>query len=352
MRVIKKIFRKIIKIIKKCVNLLDYIVNTSERVILLDTPEHGNLGDQAITLAEKQLLNDIFPHEKYKEVTANSINYLEKIYAIFTPAYRNILINGGGFLGSLWPGEEERFRRILKAFRKQKIIVFPQTVTFDMDSDEGMDYFRQSREIYSLHPNLIIFLRDKKSYVFMQEYFPRVQIYLVPDIVLRLKVETVHNQRKKILFCMRKDIERRITDEEYTYVKEAVHKKYPECEISVVDTVLDYAVYPKEREERVNEFLQSFEDAKLVITDRLHGMIFATICETPCIAFGNRNGKVKGVYEWIKDNPYIMYLDDVKEIQEAMEHLDIDKTYQYHTELLVEEFNPLVSVLRKELGNE
>lgn len=349
---IKKIINRVIRKIKQSVVLLDYIFNTSEQVILIDTPEHGNMGDHAIVLAEKQMLKDVLPHVRYKEITANSIDHLEMIYAKFTPTGRYILIHGGGFLGELWLNEEERFRRILTAFQKQKIIVFPQTVTFDMDSEEGRKCFSESHKIYSAHPNLIIFLRDKSSYIFMQKYFPNIQTYLVPDIVLRLKSIIVHNKRTKIVFCMRNDIEKQIRDEEYAYIKSVVEKKYAGNEMVVIDTVSNHAVRSKEREERVNELLQRFADAKLVITDRLHGMIFATVCGTPCIALGNSNGKVKGVYEWIKDIPYITYLDDVKEIQSVIENLDVDKSYKYCPEVLEKKFNILVKILKKEICDE
>ena len=40
-----------------------------------------------------------------------------------------------------------------------------------------------------------------------------------------------------------------------------------------------------------------------MITDRLHGMIFAYITNTPCIAIDNSNGKVKNFYKtWFEDN--------------------------------------------------
>lgn len=349
---IKKIIKWGIRIIRQSIALLDYILKPSERVILLDTPEHGNMGDHAIVLAEKQVLKDVLPNVRYKEITANSIDHLEKIYAKFTPAGCYILIPGGGFLGELWPNEEERVRRILTAFRKQKIIVFPQTVTFNMDNEEGRKYFSESHKIYSAHPNLIIFLRDKNSYVFMQEYFSNIQTFLVPDIVLRLKTTIVHNKRTKIVFCMRNDIEKQIRDEEYAYIKSVVEEKCVGNEMVVIDTVRNHAVRSKEREERVNELLQSFADAKLVITDRLHGMVFATICGTPCIALGNSNGKVEGVYEWIKDIPYITYLGDVKEIQSVIENFDINKSYQYCSGVLEKNFNLLVEILRKEIGDE
>lgn len=46
-----------------------------------------------------------------------------------------------------------------------------------------------------------------------------------------------------------------------------------------------------------------------MVTDRLHGMIFAYITGTPAIVFSNSNQKVKNCFEWIKDCGYIFYMD-------------------------------------------
>ena len=53
--------------------------------------------------------------------------------------------------------------------------------------------------------------------------------------------------------------------------------------------------------------LQEFSTARLVITDRLHGMVFAAITGTACIAFRNYNYKIEGTYEWIEYLQYIQF---------------------------------------------
>ena len=43
---------------------------------------------------------------------------------------------------------------------------------------------------------------------------------------------------------------------------------------------------------------------------RLHGMIMSVITDTPCIAMNNTSGKVKGVYDTIKnDNVKVEFRD-------------------------------------------
>lgn len=64
--------------------------------------------------------------------------------------------------------------------------------------------------------------------------------------------------------------------------------------------------------------MQEFASAKLVITDRLHGMIFAALTQTPCIVLGNYNHKVKGTYEWLQELPYICFADTVQQAAEIV----------------------------------
>lgn len=322
-----------------------YLKSRNNQVVIVDTPTHGNLGDHAIVMAEKQFLKQYT--NKIIELTAGDINNAESSYAALTPRNQIILVHGGGFLGELWPDEEERFRRILQSFDKQKVVVFPQTVTFDMDTEEGRKYFEISHKIYASHPNLTIFVRETKSYNFMKKYMPEVHIELVPDIVTSMQINMNKQSRKGILFCMRADKEKNVTDKENEQLYTFIQNKYIGEQISYTDTVLDHFIRASERENYVNEKLIQFSKAKLVVTDRLHGMIFAALTNTPCIALGNSNGKVKGVYEWIKNLEYISYVDNIDEFMNEVNKLDIDKGYQYDYKSISEKFMTLHKELKE-----
>ena len=54
-----------------------------------------------------------------------------------------------------------------------------------------------------------------------------------------------------------------------------------------------------------------FRNSKLVITDRLHGMVFSAITKTPCIVTKSLDHKVIGTYEWIKNLNYIKLVEDL-----------------------------------------
>lgn len=287
--------------------------------LLLDTPEHGNIGDQAIALAEQRLLDRWFGDGSYFEVTANQVDGFEKALAELSPMNQVILVHGGGFLGALWPNEEYRFRRILQAFSDHKVVVFPQTVTFDLESEEGRTFFEESVRAYTSHPDLTICCRERRSFAFVRDHFPGVKVELVPDVVLSLDAPRADAGRDCVLLCMRGDKERVLDDGQTAALMAAVEGAYPGLPVRKIDTVVPRRIPAGRREQEVADKLNEFSRARLVVTDRLHGMVFAAITGTPCVALNNSNGKVGAVYEWISDVPYVAFAKNVEEAVGAIE---------------------------------
>ena len=58
-------------------------------------------------------------------------------------------------------------------------------------------------------------------------------------------------------------------------------------------------------------------------------MVMSAITNTPCIAFGNIDGKVKGVYSWIKNNDFVRYVDTTEQFKEALDSLNLNQKYEY-----------------------
>ena len=73
---------------------------------------------------------------------------------------------------------------------------------------------------------------------------------------------------------------------------------------STYEQLQQLANYLKKLEEKIEEMLKKYRKCQLVITDRLHGMIFATITSTPCIALGNYNHKIKSCSETLEPVSY------------------------------------------------
>ena len=296
---------------------------SSHQAILLQSPLHGNLGDHAIALSEAAVLRN-------QEISFADFPWtegIERYCAKLTPGNRIIFQHGGGNLGQLWPDEEARFRASLKAFRHNRIVVFPQTVFFDMESEEGIRFFQESKEIYESHPDLILFVREKYSYAFMKKYMPKVHVEMVPDMAMILDGTAVNRTRSGALLCMRQDREKTISEENLAYMESCMREHF--YSVRKTDTVLHEKVDPENREAALRGKLTEFSAASLVVTDRLHGMIFAAITETPCIVLTSQSHKVKGCYEWLKDLDYIRIIEEIRELPAVIRELQAVKpTYR------------------------
>ena len=134
-----------------------------QRMILIGTAVSGNLGDQAISIAEMEFLTSNFPNVEVIEIQQTL--YTQAATTI-KPLINNqdiLFINGGGFLGTLWPIAENMARDIIQTFQKNRIIIFPQTIYFE-ESDWGKEELVKSIQVFQKHSDLTIFVRDKASY--------------------------------------------------------------------------------------------------------------------------------------------------------------------------------------------
>lgn len=312
-------------------------------IFLMATPCHGNLGDHAIVYAEYKFLNDMnlinqlieiknYEYLKYKDIIKKYINKDDVI-----------IIDGGGNLGTLWPHEDDKISEIIESYINNRIIVFPQTCFYSNDF-EGKERIKKSIDIYSKHKDLTITLRDKHSYEFICRNFPTVKSIYVPDIVLYINNVSKDIVRSGVLLCFRKDLEKVVTEKEINKIKEYLKSK----NISYIetDTIINKEVTKKNRNQELSKKWNEFSKAGLVITDRLHGMIFATITGTPCIAIDNKSKKVSGVYNWISSLEYIKICDDILKVKDEIQNLYKYKS-KYNRKILVNEFNKISMELEK-----
>ncbi|MBO4894987.1 MAG: glycosyltransferase [Clostridia bacterium] len=318
-------------------------MNSRGKSVVFNTPTHGNLGDQAIVVAEKQLLNK---HSCFYEVSAEHMNRNPTAAKLASKGKKVVFVHGGGNIGYLWPEEEKRIRKIIQINQKRKVVVFPQTVTFDTSHTCGIDFLNKLKETYCSHPDLTIFTREQISFDFLQKNMPQIKSILVPDVVLGMNVPLFNCVRNKILFCIREDREKSFED--LGAIKKIVLEKYPDIQVEYSDNVVYRIIEPENREEEVYNRLKSFAEAKLVITDRLHGMIFAAITATPCIAFDNSNGKVSGVYDaWLKNLDYIIFCNNISCAEKALDYIDISTRYTFDSGILKNGINTLEEVIYK-----
>lgn len=311
--------------------------------ILAGVPLHENLGDQAIALAEIKLLKDI---DSKKEILEIPLPPLLQCPGAFKKIVgnRKILIHGGGFMGTLWIEGEIMLRNIIKTYPNNVIIVLPQTIFFEPGGEEE---YGKSKEIYSSHKNLHICTREKDSYDLACKMVHKENVHLVPDMVPYLSYDVSKIARKKeILLCLRSDKEKVLSDKEMERIYAVLEKNYPNTIITRTDTLTGYDIDSSFREKEVRKKIEQFAAAQLIITDRLHGMVFAAIAGTPCLVLTNCNYKIKGVYQWIKNNDYIRFVESVTQIEEDLQELRKKEKTKYDNAPLESEYEKIKEIIK------
>ena len=313
-------------------------------IFILATPCHGNLGDHAIVCAEYELLNRSGYKDNVIEISNNQYYRYKDILKKHIAANDTIIIDGGGSMGTLWPREDDKISEIIDTYKNNKIIVFPQTCFYD-NSNEGKERLIKNQAIYKNAKNLAICLRDKKSYDFCVENFKDVTLEFIPDIVLSLDKSKMQSRQNKVLLCFREDLEKVISNESIKGIYACLDKK--DIKHEKISTIYHTNVHMAERTLRLNEIWGKLSDSKLLLTDRLHGMLFAAITGTPCLALDNKSKKVSGVYEWIAELDYIKVCSSADEMIELIPEFYSMGGQKYNTAVLAGEFDILKKILKE-----
>lgn len=274
------------------------------------TPEHGNLSDSAIAFSEIRMLNRLSIN--YYEVTGSDLKKLISIKRLSILNGAPLFVNGGGNLGTLWSNVEKITRTVIESNPNSDIVILPNTIFYE-NSGEGKKSFLESKRIYNTHKKLHIFAREETSYAYMKDEYTDVK--LVPDMVLSLPFASYELTRKGCLVLLRSDIEKIMSDKVTEKLKHTCKKMFGN-NITYTDMVVPYRVSKENRESELDKKWREFASAELVITDRLHAMIFSAITGTPCIVIDSKSPKVRGCYEWIKDLEYIRFADSIDDISE------------------------------------
>ncbi len=284
--------------------------NEKKKVVIFLAGFYANLGDLAITYAQREFLREMYPNREIILVpsteTYTSMKTLKKIINkddIIT------LIGGGNMSDLYWSLESARLF-VIKNFKKNKIISFPQTVSFS-DTEKGQKCLDISKKVYSKHQNIVFFLRENNAFKRFKKYFPNVKCELCPDMVLSLKKTEPRRERNQIVCCLRNDGESYISGAQRKSIITQMRENFDNVILrDTVDVSVDEcteAVF----EETLENFWDMLRSSKVVVTDRLHCMIFCVITGTPCVAIDNSNKKISGVYnEWLGEINWVKFATD------------------------------------------
>ncbi|MCT1364396.1 MULTISPECIES: polysaccharide pyruvyl transferase family protein [unclassified Microbacterium] len=276
---------------------------------LLLTPDYGNVGDLAIGVAEVAYLESRLPEYDIVSIP------LTETYAWLRSIKKRsregdiVFLVGGGSTGDLYP--RAHFGRVfaIRYLQRLPIISFPQSIIYSSEHAKRT-FGRRERAAFRSHSSLRLFMRERTSMKIVEEIFGG-DVGYAPDIVLsQTNLTNAEAQRSHALVVLRADGERSLTDDDHERILVLAET------ISGAVVVQDHEVsFEPQRglspSAVVQEMMEQYRSAQVVITDRLHGMIFAAVTGTPCVVLPNTNHKIVGTYEdWLREScPYIRFAE-------------------------------------------
>ena len=314
---------------------------SQERILLIGSPEHGNLGDHAIAEAEKRFFLE---HCAGTEVVDISMPFYRAYHRRIGKLARQtdrIAISGGGWLGNVWYHNEKTVLDIIKRFPKHRIVILPQTIWYQQARNKNRQ-MRRARRIYHAHKNLTLLLREKDSLAISKTLCPDARY--CPDMCLYLD-ERKPREREGVLLCFRQDREKTLGDGvvraiENFLLEQGVFFRH-------TTTVLSKPVSGAQSAFALEKKFEEFRASRLVITDRLHAALFSAVTGTPCVAFDNLTKKVSGVLAECRGGsaPYLA-ANEEDAIGKIREYLASEPTGTFEKP----NFNELISIWRSDCG--
>ena len=285
------------------------------RAFVFLAADYGNIGDLAITAAQRNFVARMASEYHVIPVPISATRELIRSIRKQVAPGDLVTIIGGGNMGSLYPDIEELRQLVIRTFPNNRIVCFPQSLdwTQSPQSDRALAGIVRT---YSKHPDIHVFARESVSRDKLRALFAdhaNVQIGYVPDVVLSASAAELgfdgRSEPSGILLCMRDDRERSLAPEQLARLRNALEATG--LGITVTDTHAGGARLDEAHcAHLLAAKLAQFAGARLVVTDRLHGMILSLVAGTPCLVLPNSNHKIRQTWQdWLRSVPQLRFVE-------------------------------------------
>lgn len=278
-------------------------------VALLDFPSHRNAGDALLYLGERAYLRRLGVPVRYQTTTSR---YRAAEVAALHPR-GPILLHGGGNFGDRWHLHQPFRERVIADFPDRTIVQLPQSI--EMSSVTAA----RVRDAYLEHPDLTVLLRDTRSLQRASELLPGVKLDYCPDLAFGY-VATRHRQpRIDVVTLRRNDSESagaELLAPDGPWTQQTVDWNYSSLDKLMLKLTKAPGSVARRARTTLPLYYRTFVDpayavaartivraaertllhGRVVVTDRLHAAVLATLLGRPVVALDNANGKVGAVF--------------------------------------------------------
>lgn len=287
------------------------------RTVLMISPQYLNYGDHLIAQSEldffKKNLNSL-----PLDVNYTFFDLWDKKVCRSLKKDDILWVTGGGYIGDLWPESHNIVEKIIDKFPDNMIVFAPQTAYFkNIESKEALAF----KNKVQTHGKCIFFSRDTRTMETLNTL--GINSRLAPDFGLLYRTDYRNWPiiNKYSALCLRDDEERIINDSDRKQIEKAL--KTVDLPLHNIFMAKKHCEIPTwSRKYFLRKKFREYCFASVVITDRLHGMVFSAISGVPCVVFDNKSRKVSGVWqEWLSKLNYIKVIDSSDQIESALQEV-------------------------------
>ena len=291
-------------------------------VAVLDFPDHDNVGDTAIWLGEQQALARLGVRIAYSATHGRHRDDVVDALPRDVP----LLLHGGGNFGDVWP-ENHAFREhVVARFADRRIVQLPQTVWF---ADEAAA--QRSAAALRRHPDLTVMTRDDEGTAYVRDVLGLASV-LVPDAALAIDPATLPAPRPAeapVVVQWRTDHEsagRRAAPagvpvfdwfpphSRRRQVLSAADARLRPAVASAAARRASTALHAAIATGGVHRGLAMVQRGEVLVTDRLHGVVLATLSGRRSVWVDNSYGKVGRLHDtWLSSSPLSRRADSPEE---------------------------------------
>ena len=280
-------------------------VGPGDHYVLLDFPDHANVGDSAIWLGEIALLRGITGRDPDYVCTwdgADGSLFERDAFRRACPA-GVVFLHGGGNLGDIWP-HHQRFREtVVGELRDRRIVQLPQSIHFRIPAGAA-----RFAGLIAAHPDFHLCVRDQASFDFARREFACPEV-LAPDSAFALGERARGAPDCAVLMLMRTDDERVVYGGPLVGGEEGVVRLdwLDDDALPVADPTRSRgAQYERLAAARVERGLALLSRGRRIVTDRLHAHILALLLGIPHVALDNDYGKLSAyIAAWTAGSPLL-----------------------------------------------
>ena len=286
--------------------ILREVVGSPRAVALVDFPLHQNSGDSLIWLGTVRYLDDLGYDIRYRADRARfRIDDLDRMLGSGP-----VLFHGGGNLGDLWPEHQEFRHSAIGRLGGRKVVVLSQSIWF-ADGDNA----RRANAVLGRHPDLTVLIRDPASLARAERDLPDVRVRFCPDLALGARPTRESAPVVDVVGIDRADHEASegvpcrpgwaVTDWglggadrlrwAWVRARYAAAVRPPTSALRPWRAGLQ-PLYDPIAAMNVRSAIRTIERGRVVVTNRLHAHVLASLLGIPNVVIDNSYGKISEVH--------------------------------------------------------